>query len=250
MFFYRLMASSVKVNKYITNSPFTVLVEGNIGSGKTTFLNHFKQFEDHVCLITEPVEKWRNLNGCNLLSLMYSQPDKWAMPFQSYVTLTMLQGHTMKTDKPVKLMERSLYSSKYCFVENMYKSKIMEPAMYHILQEWYNFVEKSIPIRADLIVYLRTSPNIVYERIQKRARPEESCVPLKYLEELHDLHENWLIKNQAYNSKVIVLNADLDLSQIGTEYKRTEKHIINPEFTQQIPQPILISPSKRCSLED
>lgn len=82
---------------------------------------------------------------------MYSQPDKWAMPFQSYVNLTMLQSHTMKTDKPVKLMERSLYSSKYCFVENLYKSKLMEPAMYHILQEWYKFIEESIHIRADLI---------------------------------------------------------------------------------------------------
>lgn len=50
-----------------TNSkPFTVLVEGNIGSGKTTFLEHFQQFED-ITLLTEPVEEWRNLRGWNLL---------------------------------------------------------------------------------------------------------------------------------------------------------------------------------------
>ena len=42
-------------------APYTVFVEGNIGSGKTTFLNHFRQFQD-VCLMTEPVENWRNLN--------------------------------------------------------------------------------------------------------------------------------------------------------------------------------------------
>lgn len=61
--------------------PFTVFVEGNIGkhadrqflinyliyffssgSGKTTFLNHFKKFQNNICLMTEPVENWRNLN--------------------------------------------------------------------------------------------------------------------------------------------------------------------------------------------
>lgn len=47
-------------------APFTVFIEGNIGAGKTTFLNHFKKYND-VCLYTEPVEKWRNVDGYNLL---------------------------------------------------------------------------------------------------------------------------------------------------------------------------------------
>ena len=57
------------LKKYGAGSqPFTVLIEGNIGSGKTTFLNHFQQYEDDICLITEPVEKWRNVgDGNNLL---------------------------------------------------------------------------------------------------------------------------------------------------------------------------------------
>ncbi|KNC27974.1 Deoxynucleoside kinase [Lucilia cuprina] len=237
------------LQKFAANSqPFTVLIEGNIGSGKTTFLNHFEQFQDKICLITEPVEKWRNVRGVNLLELMYKEPERWAMPFQSYVTLTMLQSHTLQTEKPVKLMERSIYSSKHCFVENMFRNKIIDAGMYHVLQEWYRFIEDSIHIRADLIVYLRTSPEVVYERMRKRARSEESCVPLKYLEELHKLHEEWLIKNRGYNTNVIVLNADLDLEHIGSEYKRYENHIINPMFTQQ-PQAVLVSPSKRRHME-
>lgn len=45
--------------------------------------------------------------------LMYKDPARWAMPFQTYVTLTMLQTHTALTDKRVKLMERSLFSARY-----------------------------------------------------------------------------------------------------------------------------------------
>lgn len=59
---------TTKVPKYAAGTqPFTVLIEGNIGSGKTTFLNHFQQFQEKICLITEPVEKWRNVRGVNLL---------------------------------------------------------------------------------------------------------------------------------------------------------------------------------------
>lgn len=127
------MASRVHKLFKSDGQPFTVFIEGNIGSGKTTFLNHFKKHEG-VCLQTEPVDKWRNLGGVNLLvriflvylfcieiivvfcivkDLMYKEPDRWAMPFQTYVTLTMLQTHTMATEKSVKLMERSIYSARF-----------------------------------------------------------------------------------------------------------------------------------------
>lgn len=46
--------------------PFTVIVEGNIGSGKTTFLNYFKKKKD-ICVLAEPIEMWRDCNGNNLL---------------------------------------------------------------------------------------------------------------------------------------------------------------------------------------
>ena len=43
------------------------------------------------------------------------------MPFQSYVQLTMLDNPLHQSAKPVKLMERSIFSARYCFVENMHK---------------------------------------------------------------------------------------------------------------------------------
>lgn len=48
------------------NSPFTICIEGNIGSGKTTFLNHFQNF-NNATILQEPVNLWRNVAGVNLL---------------------------------------------------------------------------------------------------------------------------------------------------------------------------------------
>ena len=56
--------------------PFTVLVEGNIGSGKSTYLKHFSKLSKDVDIITEPVDKWRDLNSHNLLHMMYEDPNR------------------------------------------------------------------------------------------------------------------------------------------------------------------------------
>ena len=90
--------------------PFTIVVEGNIGSGKTTFLNHFADRSEDVEIFSEPVEKWRNVGDGrhNLLGLMYEDPARWSLLLQTYIQLTMLQQHARSCDRPVKIMERSL----------------------------------------------------------------------------------------------------------------------------------------------
>ncbi|CAG4986409.1 unnamed protein product [Parnassius apollo] len=230
------------------SKPFTVFVEGNIGSGKTTFLEHFRQFED-ITLLTEPVEEWRNLRGWNLLDLMYKDPAKWAMTFQAYVSLTMLEMHRRSTSTPVKLMERSIYSARYCFVEHMMKAGTLHPAQFAVLDEWFRFIHQQIPIEADLIVYLKTTPSVVYERIKKRARSEEQCVPLTYIEELHKLHEDWLIHRTHAEcpAPVLVLDADLDLSQITEEYRKSEHQILRKAVDVVMNSPNKLSPKKPIS---
>lgn len=206
--------------------PFTVFIEGNIGAGKTTFLNHLKRNTD-VCLFTEPVNKWRNVRGLNLLNLLYNEGERWAFPFQSYAALTMLQIHTAYSPKRNKIMERSLYSARYCFTEAMLMNHSLHSGMYDIMQEWFNYIEQNVHIQADLIVYLKTTPEILHERMKIRARSEEATVPLSYLKQLHDLHEQWLVLESKYvPAPVFELNADLGVDAIQKEYARLENIIV------------------------
>lgn len=99
-----------------------IVVEGNIGSGKTTFLQQFEQMRNATTL-PEPVKRWSAVGGKhNLLTMMYEQPEKNALTLQTYVQLTMLQNHRHQVGTQFKLMERSLYSARYCFVENLFRS--------------------------------------------------------------------------------------------------------------------------------
>ncbi|XP_061174289.1 thymidine kinase 2, mitochondrial-like [Saccostrea echinata] len=206
---------------------FTVIVEGNIASGKTTFLEHFKK-NNNVETCEEPVKKWRDVNGYNALAKMYEDPSRWSLTLQTYVQLTMLEQHLKETDKPVKLMERSIYSAKYCFVENLYNSGLMPGLEYTVLTEWFNWIIKNNQCKVDLIVYLQAKPETVFRRIQERNRREEFNITLEYLKKLHDLHEEWLVKGTKFPlpSKVLVIPADKDLEEMHQIYYQREKEIL------------------------
>ena len=68
------------------SKPFTVVVEGNIGCGKTTFLDHFSKHSERVEVLTEPVERWRDVNGHNLLQLMYEDPSRYIFIFVFFIS--------------------------------------------------------------------------------------------------------------------------------------------------------------------
>lgn len=207
---------------------FTILVEGNIGVGKSTFLKYFERF-DSVEVIPEPIEKWRNLNGSNLLDLVYKDPQKWGFPFQSYAALLMLQNHLKPTEKKIKIMERSMFSGYHCFNKLLREENNLKKEEYEILQAWSECMEKNFDIRPDLIVYLRASPEKVYDRMKQRNRCEEAGVSLNYLKRLHSFHENWLVhnKNNIISAPVIVLDAGMNEEQIRKDFEESRKQFFD-----------------------
>ena len=53
------------------------------------------------------------------------------------------------------------------------------------------------------LVYLQTPPKIAYDRIKRRGRTEENTIQMPFLENLHSLHEDWLIhRNSTTTTKI------------------------------------------------
>ncbi|CAH8579479.1 unnamed protein product [Dicrocoelium dendriticum] len=100
---------------------FTVIVEGNIGCGKSTFLRFFDQLSNNTEVLHEPLYLWKDSRGYNLFELMYNDVAKWAVPFQAQVLVTLLDRQLKPQTAPVRLVERSVYSTRYCFVERMHE---------------------------------------------------------------------------------------------------------------------------------
>lgn len=117
-------------------------------------------------------------------------------------------------EKPIRIVERSIHSSKHVFIE----ASKMGPIHKKILNDWYEFVCKRCSIEVNLIVYLKTSPEISLQRIIQRGRLEEKSIDFQYLEVLNRLHDEWLLNNSS--TRVVVVDGNLDEKSIVEEYKR------------------------------
>lgn len=206
--------------------PFRVSIEGNVGCGKSTLINYFKNLPG-IEAKPEPINEWRNVQGHNLLMLTYADPKRWNFTFQHYVQLSRLNLQTKKSEKAIQIFERSLQNNRFCFVEMAHNNGLLAEPDYIALCEWYDWIQSHMDISLDLIVYLRSTPEVVHERMQIRNRPEESRIPLDYLRKVHEYYEKWLVSRDPSTlpAPVLVIDVNKDLSTVKTMYKLIEQYI-------------------------
>lgn len=188
-----------------------------------------------------------------MLDLLYKDIHEWLRVFQSYVMLTRLKIQSAKpksSSTTVQMFERSVQNNRYCFLVQAYENGYLSSADYEVLDQWFRWIRSNVDIKLDLIgkklikyiesfffllfsiVYLQSSPEVVYERVKKRARPEENTITLEYLTQLHESHERWLMSNnERFNTvPVLVLDADKTRDEILAQYKENESKIMGKCF--------------------
>lgn len=192
----------------ILNDPrgITISLEGNIGIGKTTFLQKLRTL-GHIrtTTIREPLEQWTNNNHVNLLDRMYARPTKWSFIFQTLVMTNMLQNHIYAAK--TKIMERSLGSAYNVFLRAQHDNRTMDHQATTVLQQWYHAATKLYKTTPDIIIYIRASPAVAFQRVRNRGRREERRITYEYLTQIHTLYDEWLFQKNT-TTRVIVLNAN------------------------------------------
>ncbi|ESW20598.1 hypothetical protein PHAVU_005G000500 [Phaseolus vulgaris] len=193
----------------------TFCVEGNISVGKTTFLqriaNETIELRDLVEVVPEPINKWQDVgpDHFNILDAFYAEPQRYAYTFQNYVFVTrvMQERESSGGIKPLRLMERSVFSDRMVFVRAVHEANWMNEMEISIYDSWFDPVVSSLPgLIPDGFIYLRASPDTCHKRMMLRKREEEGGVSLDYLRDLHEKHESWLFPFQSGNHGVLSVN--------------------------------------------
>ena len=193
-----------------------ISVEANIGSGKSTFLRLLKEkYPEKFNIIYEPLEEWQekfsDIND-NILGLFYKDIPRWSYTFQSNAFITRIQKYLAERDSTkFNLCERSVLSDYYLFAKMLREEGKMNDIEWKLYENWHKWLIDSFKAKPKAIIYLRSDPNISYERLKKRNRSEESAVPLDYLTKLHQYHEDWLLNEK--DIPVYILNVDKDFEE-------------------------------------
>ena len=191
-----------------------IVVQGNIGSGKSTFVDNLKtRYGDRkdICFLQEPVNEWltiKDKQGVNILEKYYKDQHKYAFMFQmmAYISrLAMLKWAIESNLYEYIITERCLNTDRNVFCKMLYDDGFIEDIGYQIYNKWFDEFNNFNTI--DYVhIYLKTDPIVSKKRVDKRARAEES-IPIEYLTKCHEYHDKWLLNTE---QKVVLIDSNQD----------------------------------------
>ena len=202
-----------------TRIPHIIVIEGNIGAGKSTLINKLNQLfntNSKVKIIEEPVELWNNIkdkDGTNILTNYYKNQEKYAFSFQimSFTSRFNILRNALKNNYDIIIIERSMFSDKYIFTKMLYDTNMINEIEYKIYLQLFDEFISEIPEVS--IIYLKTDPIVAKKRVDYRNRKGE-IISLEYLQECHRYHEEWL-NNTSQN--IITIDGNKDYYNDETE---------------------------------
>ena len=208
----------------LKKEPIIISFDGNIGSGKSSIIHYFehkfpkfcnlKTYHYKICFLDEPVNQWEtiidNNDGKNIIEKFYENNEKYSFAFQmmAYISRLSLFRKALNEDYDIIFTERSMYTDYNVFAKMLFDKDKIHNLEYQIYVKWFD--EFSDIIKNIKTVYIRTIPEVCFNRVLKRSRPGEN-IPLSYLQDCHYYHDNWLNNpEQIESGNVLIINGNIE----------------------------------------
>jgi len=174
-----------------------ITIDGNIGCCKTSILNYFhKNYKTAIDI--EPIERCTEY----LKSMYDSDNSTYNFQIKVWIDRCWIQ----EKSNIIVLMERSPYFIKNVFVEKAFEDKTINENEYNNIHKLHKTTDELWQPNA--YIYLRSDPEMCYNRIKKRGRESEKNIKLEYIKRIHQLHEEKYINAIKNNKNIIVIEAE------------------------------------------
>jgi deoxyadenosine/deoxycytidine kinase len=168
----------------VINSAPYIAVAGNIGAGKSSFLDFVTSR-----FAVEPVYEPNEENP--FLAPFYNDMTRWAFHSQIFFLAAKQQIHHNLTHAtgPI-IQDRTIWEDAEIFAEQLYRTGHLSGHEYATYRRLYeSTLDRIRP--PDVLIYLRCPVKTLTRRIARRGRAMESGIPAAYLRALHELYEAW-----------------------------------------------------------
>jgi deoxyadenosine/deoxycytidine kinase len=206
-----------------------VVIEGNIGAGKTTLATRIAgKFNAHLIL--------ERFADNPFLPKFYLDPDKYSFPLE----LSFLASRYKQLNEelgPQDLFKTFTVADYYFMKSLVFASSTLKGDEYNLYRQIFYIIYSSLP-KPDIYVYLHLSTERLLENIKKRGRDYEQSITGDYLQKIQDSYFTFFRQNPENKYLVLDIN-NLDFVTNESQYNQIIETIFGPDYTNGLNMKIL-----------
>ena len=228
MYLYHPSISKLDPNKNVfvistmadSNKYNYLVIEGNIGAGKTTLAGMIAE-KFNARLILEQFEE------NPFLPKFYEDPSRYSFPVElSFLAARYHQLHKELTSPD---LFKSFTVADYFFSKSLIFSQItLQVDEFNLYRTLFDIIHKQLP-KPDLYVYLHVSVEKLLSNIRQRGREYEKDISAEYLEKLQKGYFEYL--RSLPGQRILILDVnELDFVSKEPDYLSIERTIFEGEY--------------------
>jgi deoxyguanosine kinase len=199
-----------------------VVIEGNIGAGKTTLCNRIaEQFNARLIL--------EHFADNPFLPKFYKEPDKYSFPLE--LSFLASRYKQLKEELVPQDLFKAFTVADYYFMKSLvFAASTLEGDEYNLYRQIFYIIYGSLP-KPDIFVYLHLSPDRLLQNIEKRGRNYEKSITAEYLQKIQDSYFTFFRQNLDNKYLVIDINS-IDFVANESHYQKVVDAIFFDDYPQ------------------
>jgi deoxyguanosine kinase len=195
-----------------------VVIEGNIGAGKTTLATRIAdQFNAHLIL--------EHFADNPFLPKFYMEPEKYSFPLE--LSFLASRYKQLKEELVPQDLFRAFTITDYYFMKSLvFAASTLTGDEYNLYRQIFYIIYGSLP-KPDIYVYLHLNTDRLIKNIERRGRNYEKSITKEYLQKIQDSYFSFFKQNPENKYLVIDIN--------GIDFVSDEEHynkLINTIFLE------------------
>ena len=185
-----------------------VVIEGNIGAGKTTLATMLAK-DYNARLVLE------NFKENPFLPKFYKDPEKHAFPLELFFMAE--RYHQLKKQKEQDLFQPFAIADYFFVKSKLFAQNNLQKDEQQLFNSLFNIMSSSLP-KPDLLVYLYADVSRLQLNIKKRGRSFEQKITNGYLQNIQDRYLDYLRK-QTYFPVLLLDISNVDFKEDTKVYE-------------------------------